>query len=95
MHHWFDGASWEMVLDCMCKQLLKRIESFVARNRFVSLSVDKVTNIDNQYGYQFMCMWCRHGEECMSSLFSMLKVVMWTTWPLSLPNPLNPTSKVN
>jgi len=40
----------------MCKQLLKRIESVVARSRFVSLSVNKVTNIDSQYGYQFMYM---------------------------------------
>ncbi len=56
MHHWFDGASWEMVLDCMCKQVLKRTENAVARSRFISLSVEKVINIDNQYGYQFMYM---------------------------------------
>jgi len=56
MHHWFDGASWEMVLDCMCKQVLKRTENVVARSRFISLSVEKVINIDNQYGYQFMYM---------------------------------------
>jgi hypothetical protein len=72
MHHWFDGASWKMVLDCMCKQILKRTENVVVRSRFISLSIDKMINIDNQYGYQFMYMWCMHGKECMSSFFSML-----------------------
>ncbi len=46
MKHWFDGASWEMV-NCICEQVLKITQSVVARSRFVFLSANEMTTIDN------------------------------------------------
>ncbi len=44
--HWFDGASWEMV-NCICEQVLKIIQSAIARSRYLFLSANEMTIIDN------------------------------------------------
>jgi hypothetical protein len=46
MKHRSNGASWEMA-NFMCEQVLKKTQNFVAIGRFLSLSVDEVTTINN------------------------------------------------
>jgi hypothetical protein len=48
MKYWFDGACWEMA-NCMCKQVLKKTQSVVVGGKFVFLSANEATTIDNQF----------------------------------------------
>jgi len=46
MKHWSNGASWEMA-NFMCEQVFQKTQKIVAIRRFISLSVNEVTTIDN------------------------------------------------
>ncbi len=48
MKHWSNGIGWEMA-NSMCKNVFKKTQNFVVVWRFLSLSANKVTNIDIQY----------------------------------------------
>ncbi len=46
--HWYDGFGWEMA-NYMSKQVLKQIQTIVTQASFLSLSVDEVTIVDDQF----------------------------------------------
>ena len=45
-HHWSDGAGW-MLAECMFRQIEAKTLETVRSSRFISLSCDEVTSIDN------------------------------------------------
>jgi hypothetical protein len=46
MKYWFDEVGWE-ITNCMCEQVLKRIQRFMVGSKFVSLNVHEITTFDN------------------------------------------------
>jgi hypothetical protein len=46
-HIWNDSAKWVMV-ECMHKQVIKRVKEIIASSKYLALSCDEVTTIDNQ-----------------------------------------------
>jgi hypothetical protein len=46
-HHWSDSAGW--VMDkCMHKQIIKKLKIIIASFKYLTLSCDEVTTINNQ-----------------------------------------------
>jgi hypothetical protein len=46
-HHRNDSMEWVMV-ECMHKQVIKRIKEVIVSSTYLALSCDEVTTIDNQ-----------------------------------------------
>ncbi len=46
-HHWSDSLGWIMA-KCMHKQVIKRVKEAIASSKYLALSFDEVTIIDNQ-----------------------------------------------
>jgi hypothetical protein len=45
-HHWNDSLGWVMV-KCMHKQVIKKVKEIIVIFKYIALSCDEVTTIDN------------------------------------------------
>jgi hypothetical protein len=45
--HWSDSLGWVMI-ECMHKQIIKRVKEVIASSKYLALFCDEVTTIDNQ-----------------------------------------------
>jgi hypothetical protein len=61
-HHWNDSPIWVMV-ECMHKQIIKRINKIITSSKYLALFCDEVTTIDNQSWISIYSNvvqdWCR------------------------------------
>jgi len=61
-HHWSDSPIWVMV-ECMHKQIIKKVKKIITSSKYLALSCDEVTTIDNQswiYIYSYVAQdWCQ------------------------------------
>jgi hypothetical protein len=46
-HHWNDSTEWVMA-ECMHKQVIKRVKEVITSSKYLALSCDEVTTINNQ-----------------------------------------------
>jgi hypothetical protein len=45
-HHWNDSPMWVMA-KCMHKQIIKRVKKNITSSKYLEVSCDEVTTIDN------------------------------------------------
>jgi len=77
--HWSDNASWE-IADAMFKQVAKQNRVVMQSSKFLSMSCDEVTTIDNQSWISipvyYVSEWCRIplliGLEQVDVLFTVV-----------------------
>ncbi len=72
-HHCNDSTRWVMV-ECMHKQVIKRVKEIIASSKYLALSCDEVTTIDNRLWisiYSYIVQdWC-----CILVLISLKWVI--------------------
>jgi hypothetical protein len=59
-YHWNDSSGWVMA-ECLHKQVLNKMRNIVASSRYLVLSCDEVTTIDNQLWISNDLVDCTHN----------------------------------